>query len=178
MIVLKVTMEKSLMQKGVEGQTFRAFDIQVPYLICLIVIMHLIVRMLVVKLTMQRALRGGRKSAPIVENNRGLTLSQLLSTSWWAGWSCWWSWPKQHCLGQTTIWQFWCFEEACKLYKIWRSAWNFVKITTVSCGNCRSLPYNFPGQPNRQWFVVPTYQYGYKQAANNYENIIYESKRN
>ena len=55
MIVLKVTMEKSLMQKGVEGQTFRAFDIQVPYLIFLIVIMHLIVMMLVVKLTMQRA---------------------------------------------------------------------------------------------------------------------------
>ena len=26
-------MEKSLMQKGVEGQTFRPFDIQVPYLI-------------------------------------------------------------------------------------------------------------------------------------------------
>ena len=81
MIVLKVTMEKSLMQKGVGGQTFRAFDIQVPYLICLIVIMHLIVMMLVVKLMMQRAQRGGRKSAPIVENNRGLTLSQLLSTS-------------------------------------------------------------------------------------------------
>ena len=98
MIVLKVTMEKSLMQKGVEGQTFRAFDIQVPYLIFLMVIMHLIVMMLVVKLTMQRAQRGGRKSAPIVENNRGLTLSQLLSTSWSTGWLCWWSWPKQHCI--------------------------------------------------------------------------------
>ena len=81
MIVLKVTMEKSLMQKGVEGQTFRAFDIQVPYLIFLMVIMHLIVMMLVLKLMMQRAQRGKQKSAPIVENNRGLTLSQLLSTS-------------------------------------------------------------------------------------------------
>ena len=166
MIVLKVTMKKSLMHKGLGAKLLEHL------------IEHLIVMMLVVKLTMQRAQRGGRKSAPIVENNRGLTLSQLLSTSWWAGWSCWWSWPKQHCLGQTTIWQFWCFEEACKLYKIWRSAWNFEKITTVSCGNCRSLPYNFPGQPYRQWFVVPTYQYGYKQAANNYENIIYASKRN
>ena len=61
MIVLKVTMEKSLMHKGVGGQTFRAFDIQVPYLIFFMVIMHLIVRMLVVKLTMHR---GADEKAP------------------------------------------------------------------------------------------------------------------